>query len=117
MGPIDYDGKTFRSVSNSPGGEVDAETLFHYQQTGDLVWATYQGGSIRFGTLIALMDTDGCLDMRYQHVNDRGELMTGTCHSTPELLDDGRLRLHEEWTWTSGDRSSGQSVVEEVRSR
>jgi hypothetical protein len=53
--------------------------------------------------------------MRYHPVNDAGELMTGRCRSTPELLPDGRLRLHERWQWTSGDGSEGESVVEEVR--
>jgi hypothetical protein len=29
------------------------------------------------------------------------------------LLDDGRLRMHEQWTWDSKP-GSGTSVVEEV---
>lgn len=112
---IDYDGRRFRSVSNSPTGEVGAETVFAYHQKGDVVWATYEGGAIRFGTLIAKVDGDGVLDMRYHHVNAAGELMTGVCSSTPEVLPDGRVRLHEQWRWTSGDGSSGESVIEEVR--
>jgi hypothetical protein len=31
-----------------------------------------------------------------------------------EVLPDDRVRLHERWRWTSGDCSSGQSVVEEL---
>lgn len=112
---IDYDGRRFRSLSNSETGEVDAETVFEYHQRGDIVWATYEGGAIRFGTLIARVDAAGALDMRYHHVNAAGELMTGRCRSIPEVLPDGRLRLHERWQWTSGDGSSGESVVEEVR--
>jgi hypothetical protein len=46
----------------------------------------------------------------------RGEFMAGECHSTPEVLPDGRIRLHERWQWTTGDRSRGESVIEEVRS-
>ncbi len=53
--------------------------------------------------------------MRYHQVNDRSELMTGVCRAAPELLPDGRIRLHESWRWTSGDGSSGSSVLEEVR--
>jgi len=41
MSPVKYDGRKFRSVSNSPGGEVNAETIFNYHQTGNVVWATY----------------------------------------------------------------------------
>jgi hypothetical protein len=53
--------------------------------------------------------------MRYQHLNSGGELMTGKCRSTPDILPDGRLRLRELWQWTSGDFSRGESVIEEVR--
>lgn len=114
MQAIHYHGRTFRSVNNSANGEVDGATLFHYQQQGQIVWATYQGGAIQWGTLIAKVDEAGCLEMRYQHINTSGQLMTGECQSTPEMLPDGRIRLHERWQWTSGDRSAGESTVEEV---
>ena len=116
MPGLNYDGRRFGSVENSETGEVGPETVFHYRQDGEVAWATYGGGAIRFGTLVAKVDPEGRLDARYQHVNSSGELMTGECVSTPELLSDGRIRLHEAWRWTSGDRSSGKSVVEEIRS-
>lgn len=72
------------------------------------------GGAIRAGHLIALVLADGSLDVRYHHVNQSGALMTGVCRSVPDRLPDGRVRLHERWTWTSGDLSSGQSIVEEI---
>lgn len=103
-----YDSKVFRSVSNSGTGEVSGETVFQYHQTGALVWAEYAGGAIVKGFLIATIQPDNSLDMRYQHVNQAGDLMTGICQSTPERLTDGRLRLHEPWQWTSGDGSSGE---------
>jgi hypothetical protein len=111
---MNYDGKTFRSVSNSASGEVGSETLFQYHQKGDAVWAEYSGGSILIGNLVARCGESGDLDMRYQHLNRNGELMTGECRSRPELLPDGRIRLHEKWRWTSGARSEGESVIEEV---
>ena len=109
-----YDGRRFRSVENSETGEVGPETVFSYTQDGEIVCATYEGGGVRSGVLIATADEDGNLDARYAHVNASGELMTGECRSTPEVLSDGRLRLHEEWRWTSGSGSSGRSVVEEI---
>ncbi|MDB5243244.1 MAG: n-acetylglutamate synthase [Spirosoma sp.] len=109
-----YDNKFFRSVTNTSNGEVSNETVFHYHQQGRVVWADYGGGGITKGLLIATMQDNDCLDMRYQHVNVQGELMTGRCYSTPEQLPDGRIRLHERWQWTSGDGSSGESIVEEV---
>lgn len=114
MTGINYNGRTFRSFSNTSEGEVDARTTFRYHQMGDIVWAEYAGGRIRFGQLVGLILPDGTLELRYQHVNEGGELMTGICLSTPEVLPDGRLRLHEAWQWTCGDRASGASVVEEI---
>jgi len=76
--------------------------------------ASYAGGDIRHGMLLARADCFGHLDMRYQHLNQNGQLLTGTCQTVPEVLPDGRLRLHETWQWTSGDFSRGESVLEEV---
>jgi len=112
---INYNGRKFRCVSNSESGEVNEETVFEYHHEGDIVWAEYHGGEIVRGQLIARCADDGSLDMRYQHINRRGELMTGICRSTPQLLPDRRIRLHEKWQWTSGDRSSGESLIEEIR--
>lgn len=109
-----YNNKTFRSVTNTSNGEVSNETLFHYHQQDKLVWAEYAGGSIVKGFLLATVLEGDILDMRYEHVNTQGELMTGRCLSTPEQLPDGRIRLHEKWQWTSGDNSSGTSIIEEI---
>jgi hypothetical protein len=113
---INYDSRTFASTQNSETGEVGPYTVFHYHQNGNVVWAEYSGGEIVHGHLIAVCDDDGVLDMRYHHVNREGELMTGICISTPEILPDGRIRLHEKWQWTCGDNSSGESVIEEIPS-
>jgi hypothetical protein len=113
---VDYnvDGKVFRSVSNTANGEVGVETLFHYRQSGDVITATYSGGEIVSGHLIAKVLPNGQLDMRYHHLNSKGEFMLGTCVSTPRRLADGRLSFSEEWQWLSGDRSSGRSEIEET---
>ena len=111
---LDYNNKIFRPVSNTENGETSAETRFHYQQVGNIVTAAYAGGRIVSGHLIALVDAQGHIDMRYHQVNDLGELMTGICRSTPEVMPDGKIRLHEAWEWTSGDRSKGHSILEEV---
>ena len=111
---INYNDRTFRPVQTTANGEVNTETIFHYQQHGFLVSATYTGGDVLFGHLIGLADAEGEMELRYHHVNNKGELMTGICFTTPEILPDGRIRLHEKWQWTSGDGSQGASMVEEV---
>ena len=114
MPAISYNNRKFSSVQNSDTGEVSSETVFHYHQKDALVWAEYSGGEIVFGNLIAKVLENDCLEMRYQHLNKSGELMTGKCFSTPEILEDGRIRLYEKWQWTAGDFSAGESIVEEL---
>ena len=111
---IDYDGRAFRPVSNE-NGEVGADTVFVYRQSGRILTSTYAGGSIQAGHLMGLVGDDGSIELSYHQVNTSGELRTGVCRTTPEQLPDGRLRLHEEWRWTSGDGSAGRSVLEEER--
>lgn len=110
---INYHDKIFRPVSNSENGETSAETTFCYRQEGNVVTAAYAGGKIKCGHLIGLVDEQGNIDMRYHQVNDMGELVTGICKSSPEILKNGKIRLHEEWEWTSGDCSKGCSIIEE----
>ncbi len=115
---IDYDDRRFAGVTNSATGEVTSATVFHYRQAADLVWGTYEGEGIRFGTLLARVEPDGGLEMRYQHVNQAGEFRAGRCSSRLEVLPDGRYRLHETWTWSEAvDGVSGISVVEEIPPR
>jgi len=107
----DLDGRVFRSVVNTENGEVGSDTVFHYHQSGRVVWAEYSGGAIVVGHLVANVLPDGRLDMRYHHINRDGEIMIGTCLSTPEPTASGKLRIKEEWQWLSGDLSSGYSEI------
>ena len=111
---MNYNNKKFKTLSNSGNGETSSETVFHYKQEGNLLTATYSGGKIKYGHLIGLVDKSGKIDMRYHQVNTDGQLMTGICQSSPEVLSNGKLRLHENWQWTSGDKSKGTSVIEEI---
>ena len=111
---VNFDGRVFCAAQNTSNGETSAATRFEYHQNGSTVWATYSGGEVQFGTLIAKVDATGLLDMRYQHLSASGEWRSGMCWSAPELLPDGRVRLHERWQWTSGDQSHGASTLEEV---
>jgi hypothetical protein len=111
---IKYNGKTFRPLQNTPNGETSDETIFVYQQEGNILISNYSGGKIVSGHLIALVDAHGNLDMRYHQVNTEGVLMTGICRSVPEIMEGGKIRLYEKWRWTSGDLSEGESILEEM---
>lgn len=110
---MNYNDKKFRPISNSDNGETSKETLFHYRQIGKILTCEYSGGKIKYGHLIGLVDNSGNIEMCYHQVNDKDELMTGICESKPEILKNGKIRLHENWKWTSGDYSEGTSIIEE----
>ena len=85
MNRINYNNRLFKSISNSENGEVGNQTVFYYFHNLDVVTGTYSGGKIAFGQIMAKVLEDDLLDMRYQHVNVSGEIMTGKCLSTPEI--------------------------------
>ena len=109
---VNLNNKFFKSISNSANGEVSEATIFHYRQKEDIVWATYEGGAIKFGTLSGKIEADK-LEFHYQHQNQKGEFLTGKCHSIVEIVH-GKIRLLESWQWTCGDFSKGNSVLEEI---
>lgn len=111
---FNYNNKKFKAVKNTINGETSEETVFLYKQTGNIVTSKYSGGKIVEGHLIGIVSPNGEIDMRYHQINNKGILMTGKCKSIPEILNNGKIRLHEEWQWTSGDKSKGNSIIEEL---
>lgn len=111
---MNYNNRKFRVVSNDENGDVDDTMVFIYRQEGNVLSCSYSGGEVISGHLLGIVDEQGHIDMKYHHINKTGELMTGVCNSTPEILADGRIRLHESWQWTSGDKSTGFSILEEI---
>jgi hypothetical protein len=111
---MNYNDKKFRPISNTDNGEISDKTIFHYEQEGNVLTCEYTGEQITKGHLIGLVDEEGNIDMRYHQINTKGQIMTGICKSKPEILQNGKIRLHESWQWTSGDESKGESVIEEI---
>ncbi len=111
---INYNNKKFRVFENSENGETTTEMIFEYKQSGNILTSQYSGDQILSGHLIGLVDESGKIEMCYHQVNIKGELMTGLCSSKPELTKNGKIKLHEKWEWTSGDKSKGESVLVEL---
>ena len=110
---VNLNNRKFVAIYNSINGEVSDQTIFHYYQKDDVVWAEYAGGQIVKGNIIGKVVEDH-IEFFYQHINTKKELMTGKCKSYPELIENGKVKLKEFWEWTSGDKSSGESIVIEI---
>ncbi len=111
---INYNNKRFKPIVNTDNGETSSETVFEYSQSGRVLTASYHGGPIVEGHLIGKVSDKGEITMHYHQINEQGEINAGICHSRPEILESGKIRLHESWQWLTGDRSKGQSVIEEL---
>jgi hypothetical protein len=111
---MNYNNKKFRPVSSTENGEVDKDTIFEYKQDGEILTSSYGGGQIIKGHLIGIVSSKGEITMHYHQVNTKGQIMTGICKSIPELQASGKIRLYEKWEWTSGDRSKGESILQEI---
>jgi hypothetical protein len=108
---FNYNGKRFRSTTAGPDGDSPVAL---YRQDGDLVWAEFAGHDVRRGLLAGTCAPDGTLTFAYCMVLNSGEVISGRCASTPQLLDDGRIRLHEKWERYGPHTASGISYLEEV---
>ena len=117
MAEFNYDNRRFVGVENYDDGDLTSEVVFHYRQEGTEVRGTFSGGRVKQGKLVAELLPDGRLNMIWQYLNVDGQFVSGTCLSTPELLSDGRYRLYEEWTITSGPNQglAGTSAIEEIQ--
>jgi hypothetical protein len=104
-----YDNTRFRVP-----GEADSPVA-HYHQDGDLVWAEFGGGGgVRRGSLVGTCDADGVLRLSYCMLLLSGEMISGQTRSTSDVLDDGRIRLTEQWERYGPDAATGVSYLEEV---
>lgn len=111
---INLDKKIFKALSNSENGEVGNDTIFYYSQKDNVISAEYNGGEIVKGNLIGKQLEDGRFDFVYHHINIDGNLKLGKCLSIATLLENGKIKLFEEWQWLSDDFSSGTSELIEI---
>jgi hypothetical protein len=110
---ISLDNKTFYLENNSSGGTSNSDTIFHYQQKDDLVTASFGGGSVRFGNLIALHKGDH-LEMIYQLLTTSKELKSGKAIAHISLGENNKIQLNMNWEWLQGYNNTGISTYREL---
>lgn len=106
--------KKFKSTANSNSGEVSEKTIFEYFEKDNLIWAYYHGGQIVRGQIVGTRSNQSTIEFAYQHVNKNNEILTGNCRTNITIDATGKLLLNEQWKWSCGDCTSGESTLIEI---
>jgi len=105
--------KRFALIDNSDNGEVDASTIFEYQQNENIVTAKYYGGTVKYGKIIAVLKEDQ-LDMLYQCVTVEDELKAGKAIANITTTSSGKIKLSLNWQWLTEKGDNGTSEYVEI---
>jgi hypothetical protein len=114
MDTFDLNNKKFVLIQNSEKGEVNSETIFEYQQDGNLVTADYSGGTIRYGKIIAEINGDK-LNMLYQCLTTDNQLKAGKALAIISLTEEGKMKLTLDWEWLTNGNDKGKSEYIETK--
>ena len=74
MTPPRLKGRTFRAMSNSAHGQSGSATEMEFTGDDDYVTATYAGGGVRLGQVLARRTDDDALDMHYHAGSTSGQI-------------------------------------------
>lgn len=97
------------SLNGRRFSEADRVLAFREDLEGG-VTATYAGGTVVAGSLTGRRDGRD-LEFGFTQIERNGVITTGRADARLEVLDDGRLRLHESW---KVDAVAGTSTLEEL---
>jgi hypothetical protein len=106
---VNLAGMTFRAVSNSKNGHLNSETEMRFTADDGIVVGTYGGGTIVVGHVLGKRTSATELEVLYHGATTDGTQSAGTAHATFSPDSEGRLHMHLDWQWLTGDRSKGQS--------
>ena len=113
MERLELAGIRMRTTSAADAGVVSEETELVFEQKGMVVSARYRGGPIIDGYLIGLLD-GVAFHFRYIQADANGRIDAGVSVGVFERLVDGRLRLTEQFQWTTRPEA-GTNIFEEDR--
>ena len=100
------------TLIEGPDTEVNEETIFHFHQENNLIWAEYSGGKVKLGRLIGIVDGEN-LKHSYVQINLNDEINSGEGNSLIKLNNEKKLQIVEEWEWKSQE-GKGKSVMTEL---
>jgi hypothetical protein len=106
--------KRFVTTGNEHGVS-GADTVFHYWMDGRVITGTYRGGRIREGHLVGRVIDAERIETLYHCVTTDDELLAGWSRGVVSADESGRVHLHFDWAWFTGDQSGGVSSYVELR--
>lgn len=109
---MNLDQTRFRVSSTADNGVVSSETLLTLEQRGIRILGRYGGGSIARGYLVGTLK-GAVLQFRFTQREVAGQIHGGRSVCEVERLADGRLRLHEHFTWTTR-AGSGTNTFDQI---
>ncbi|MEU8307128.1 hypothetical protein AB0C84_26570 [Actinomadura sp. NPDC048955] len=111
---FNLNGRRFAMVS-STASRVDpaAPTWFAYEEADGVVWGSYEGDTVVQGRFVGAR-RGGEVRLNYVHLTKQSaDPVAGSSTNRIELLQDGRIRLVEEFQF-EGDATPQVSVCEEI---
>src|SRR5688572_5609129 len=96
-------------MSNATNGILNNETDVRLTSDSDLGVGVYSGGTISVGDVLAKHVSELSIDMLSHAATKDGAHHAGKAHATFSRDNEGRVRMHLDWQWLTGDQSTGQS--------
>lgn len=109
---VNFNNKIFYLQSNSVNGTSNSNTIFHYKQEANLVTATFSGGNVIYGSIVALHN-DSILEMAYQMLTVTKELKSGKAVAQISVTEDNKIQLTLDWVWLIEGNVRGESIYKE----
>jgi hypothetical protein len=109
---MNLDHMQFRVSATAESGVVSSETRLAFVQRGIRILGRYSGGSILRGYLVGTL-TGTALQFRFTQREVAGQIHGGRSVCELERISNGRLRLHEHFTWTTRV-GAGTNIFDQV---
>jgi hypothetical protein len=102
-------------LTENRDGEAAESTVMSFGSESNHCRGIYTGPNVVLGQcLVYERSSGGIVEMVYQAVDREGGLNAGSAIVSFEESREGECLMILEWTWLSGDKSSGISVWREL---
>jgi GNAT superfamily N-acetyltransferase len=109
----DFHKKQFSVITNDGiDVEVNTNTVFNFFQNGELIYAEYKGGKVKYGEIFGLIENDTA-HFYYSQVNVEGGKNKGSSRGEIKILENNKLQLIDRWEWKNKN-GQGLCIMEEV---